>query len=80
MLKIMQYTIVLGSRDTGGYSARCVEIPGTVTVGENKGEALASIKEAIELVREAQNEELQSSIHDIHAEIIQITVNDVAYS
>jgi len=49
-------------------------------VGENKGEALASIKEAIELVREAQNEELQSSIHDIHAEIIQITVNDVAYS
>ena len=45
----MQYTIVLGPQDTGGFTARCVEIPGAVTLGVNKGEALANIKEAIEL-------------------------------
>ena len=81
MFMIMQYTIVLGpQQDTGGFTARCVEIPGAVTLGINKGEALANIKEAIELVREAQYEELQSTIHDIHSEIIKITVNDVAHS
>ena len=77
---VMQYTIVLGPQDTGGFTARCVEIPGAVTLGVNKGEALANIKEAIELVREAQYEELQSTIHDIHSEIITINVNDVACS
>jgi predicted RNase H-like HicB family nuclease len=36
-----------------------VEIPGAISQGENKDEALANIKEAIELVLEVQLEELQ---------------------
>ena len=76
----MQYTIVLEPQAAGGFAARCVEIPGAVTSGVNKGEALANIKETIILAREAQYEELQATIHDIHAEIITINVTDVACS
>ena len=39
-------------QDGGGYSVQCVELPGAISQGETREEALKNIKEAIELVLE----------------------------
>ena len=54
----MKYTVVLEPQDEGGFTVQCVEIPGAISQGETREEALANIKEAIELVLEVQREEL----------------------
>jgi predicted RNase H-like HicB family nuclease len=74
----MKYTVVLESQEEGGFTVQCVEIPGAISQGENKDEALANIKEAIELVLEVQREELQKKIHGIRLEITEVEVADVA--
>ncbi len=74
----MQYTIVLEPNDGGGFTARCVEIPGTVCQGANKGEALARLKEAIGQVQQAQQADLHRTIQSLSSEIIRIEVADAA--
>ncbi len=55
---IMKYTVVLEPQEEGGFTVQCVEIPGAISQGETREEALANIKEAIELVLAVQREEL----------------------
>ncbi len=43
------FTVILRKEDVGGYSVRCVELPGAISEGDTKKEALKNIKEAIEL-------------------------------
>ena len=45
----MKYTVVLEPQEEGGFTIQCVEIPGAISQGETREEALANIKEAIEL-------------------------------
>ena len=47
-----RFTVVLQREDVGGYSVRCVELPQAISQGETRDEALANIREAIELVLE----------------------------
>lgn len=47
----MKYTIIL-EKEEGGYSAQCLELPGAISQGESKEEAIENIKVAIELVLE----------------------------
>ncbi|VVB84329.1 HicB_like antitoxin of bacterial toxin-antitoxin system [uncultured archaeon] len=56
----MKYMIILEKEDEGGYSAQCLELPGAISQGETKEEALRNIKEAIELVLEVINEEAKA--------------------
>jgi predicted RNase H-like HicB family nuclease len=56
----MKYTIILEKEEEGGYSAQCLELPGAISQGETKEEALRNIKEAIELVLEVINEEAKA--------------------
>lgn len=72
----MHYTIITESHGNGGFTARCVEIPGAAGYGSTQGEALARIREAIEVVREAQNAQLHKTITAVHSEIIRIEVAD----
>jgi predicted RNase H-like HicB family nuclease len=74
----MQYTIVLETNEEGGFAARCVEIPGTVYQGANKGEALARLKEAIGQVQQARQADLHRTIQSLSSEIIRIEVADAA--
>ncbi|WP_292423229.1 type II toxin-antitoxin system HicB family antitoxin [Methanoregula sp.] len=74
----MQYTIVLEPSDEGGFTARCVEIPGPVCQGANKGEALARLKEAIGEVQQAWEADLHRTIQSLSSEIIRIDVADAA--
>jgi len=56
----MKYTIILEKEEEGGFSAQCLELPGAISQGETKEEALQNIKEAIELVLEVINEETKA--------------------
>ena len=56
----MKYTIILEKEKEGGYSAQCLELPGAISQGETKEEALRNVKEAIELVLEVIHEEIKA--------------------
>ena len=59
----MEYTVVLEPQEEGGFTVQCVELPGAISQGDTKEEALINIKEAIELILEVQRDELHKRIH-----------------
>ena len=50
---MLKYTVVLIPEDEGGYSVEVPTLPGCVTQGETRQEAIAMAKEAIELYLES---------------------------
>ncbi|MDG6912137.1 MAG: type II toxin-antitoxin system HicB family antitoxin [Nitrososphaerota archaeon] len=58
-MKGRKFTVVLRKEDVRGYSVRCVEVPAAISQGETRAEALANIKEAIDLYLESFPEELK---------------------
>jgi predicted RNase H-like HicB family nuclease len=71
-IKGMKFTVILREDPEGGYSAQCVELPGAISQGENRKQALANIKEAIEGYLEAFPEELDQLKRK--RELVEITV------
>ena len=49
----MKLKVILEPSDEGGYTAYVPSLPGCISEGENREEALANIREAIELYLEA---------------------------
>ncbi len=45
----MRYTVVLEQEGDGGYVATVPALPGCVSQGDNRAEALVNVREAIEL-------------------------------
>jgi predicted RNase H-like HicB family nuclease len=45
----MRYTVVLQTESDGGYVATVPALPGCISEGDNRDQALANIREAIEL-------------------------------
>ena len=56
--KGLKFTVILHEEPEGGYSAQCIELPGAISQGENREQAIANIREAIEGYLEAFPEEL----------------------
>ena len=54
----MKLTVVLEKQDEGGYTVYIPSLPGCISQGETKEEALKNIKEAIELYLEADINEI----------------------
>ncbi|MHB8163899.1 MAG: type II toxin-antitoxin system HicB family antitoxin [Methanoregula sp.] len=75
---IMHYTIILDAQADGGYTARCVELSEALGRGSTQGEALASIRESIELEQAARCEVLHKTMGAVNSEIIRIEVADTA--
>jgi predicted RNase H-like HicB family nuclease len=48
----MRYTVVLEQEPDGGYVVSVPALPGCVSQGDTRGEALSNIREAIELYLE----------------------------
>jgi predicted RNase H-like HicB family nuclease len=71
-IKGKKFTVILREEPEGGYSAQCVEFPGVITQGENRKEALANVKEALEGYLEAFPEELSQLKRK--RELVEITV------
>ena len=53
----MKYKVVLEQAEEGGFVVTCPAVPGTVSQGDTYEEALANIKEAIELALECYRED-----------------------
>ena len=68
----IKFTVILRKEDVGGYSVRCVELPGAISEGDTKKEALKNIKEAIELYIETWPDELKRLKKK--KEVVEITV------
>ncbi len=45
----MRYTVILEQEPDGGYVASAPALPGCVSQGDNRAEALRNIREAVEL-------------------------------
>ena len=54
---IKKFTVILEPEEEGEYSVHCPALPGCVSQGEDRQDALANIKEAIELVLETLEQE-----------------------
>jgi len=67
----MMVRVVLEPSEEGGYTAVVPSLPGCISEGETRDEALANIKEAIELYLEPVEDDL-SSIPG--AEVIEIAI------
>lgn len=57
----MKLKIVLEPSDEGGYTVYVPSLPGCISEGDNKEEALANIKEAIELYLEPVEDDFTPS-------------------
>ena len=57
-IKGKKFTVILREEPESGYSAQCLELPGALSEGDSRKEALANIKEAIEGYLEVFPEEV----------------------
>jgi len=58
----MKITVVLEPQDEGGFTVHVPSLPGCISQGDTKKEALENIKEAIELYLEPDTNELVAFI------------------
>jgi predicted RNase H-like HicB family nuclease len=70
-IKGKKFTVILREEPEGGYSAQCLELPGAISEGKNRKEALANIKEAVEGYLESFPEVSQLKCRK---ELVEITV------
>lgn len=65
----MEYRIRLRKGQDGYYVAQCLEVPGAISQGRTKEEALRNVKEALEAVLEVLRDEAKKG------EIARVTVD-----
>ena len=70
----MKYTLILEKEEEGGYSAQCLELPGAISQGESKEEALNNIREAIEVVLEVLNQEAKGLREVLEISAVEVSV------
>jgi predicted RNase H-like HicB family nuclease len=67
----MKLRVVLESSEEGGFTVHVPSLPGCISEGENREEALANIAEAIRLYLEPVEDDIELSSS---AEVIEIAV------
>lgn len=67
----MKLNVILESSDDGGYTVTVPALPGCISEGNTKEEALANIREAIELYLEPVEDDV--NLHS-NAEELEITI------
>ena len=65
-------SVILRKEEEGGFSVQCIELPGVISEGETRDDALKNIKEAIIGYLEAFSEEKELIIKA--REVVDITV------
>jgi len=66
----MKIRVVLEASDEGGYTVYAPSLPGCISEGETEAEALANIKEAIELYLEPIEDDLFVSTSKTIKEVV----------
>ena len=62
---------MLSPQEEGGYTVQCMELPGAISQGETKQEALKNIREAISLLLEEVEEEFKHK----NAELLKVRIS-----
>lgn len=70
----MNYSVVLEHNEEGSWTVTCPVLPGCISEGETKQEALAQIRDAISLYLRAVRKELVLLKKRHHAQIARIAV------
>lgn len=71
----MKFTVTLTPADEGGFVVQCVEVPGAISEGGTKEEALANIADAIARVLDVRLEEAKQQARRSHATIQVVEVD-----
>lgn len=69
----MQYTVVLERESDGGYVASVPALPGCVSQGDTRDDALANIREAIDLYLEDVREAGEPIPTEAGLELVSVT-------
>ena len=67
-----KFTVLLREEEEGGYSVQCLELPGAISQGDNKRQALKNIKEEIQGYLEAFPEEAERV--KLRKEVVEVIV------
>ncbi len=66
----MKFTVILEPQEEGGFTVTVPALPGCISEGETKEEALHNIKEAIELYIEVLKEDGKPIPQDVGEEVL----------
>ena len=66
----MKFTVILEPQRDGGYTVSVPALPGCISEGGNREEALKNIKEAIELYLEVLKEDGKPIPQDVGEEVL----------
>ena len=67
---IMEVKVILEKQEEGGYTVYAPSLPGCISQGDNKEDALVNIKEAIELYLEVDENEI--TVHEGEVAIVEV--------
>ena len=71
---MMRFKVVLEEAEEGGYVVYVPSLPGCVSQGETRDEALDNIKEAIEVYLDIDDAEIEAEIKGKKAEVVEVTL------
>lgn len=66
----MKYTVILEPQEEGGFTVTVPALPGCVSEGETREEAIRNIREAIELYIEVLKEDGKPIPQDVGEEVL----------
>lgn len=69
-----KYKVVLEQAEEGGFVVTCPAVPGTVSQGDTYDEAVANIKEALELALECYREDGVPLPEDVEVTVEEVEV------
>jgi len=69
-----KYKVIFEEAEEGGYVVTCPAVPGTVSQGDTYDEALANIKEALELALACYREDGVSLPADVEVTVEEVEV------
>ena len=67
---VMEVKVILEKQEEGGYTVYAPSLPGCISQGDNKEDALVNIKEAIELYLEVDENEI--TVHEGEVAIVEV--------
>lgn len=70
----MLFKVVLEKAEEGGYVIYVPTLPGCVSQGESREEALENIKEAIEVYIDIDYAEIEEQLQGKKAEVVEISI------
>ena len=70
----MKFKVILEEAEEGGYVVYVPSLPGCVSQGETKEEAIENIKEAIEIYLDIDDAQIEAEIKGKKAEVVEISL------